>query len=80
MRLPVETLGAVYLGGHSFAQLGAAGLLGDLAESMVKRACGVKDSSQLLPGHGGLLDRTDGLLFAAPVLYLYVCLFLGGDA
>jgi len=49
--------------------LGVAGQLGDMFESLLKRSCGVKDSGRIIPGHGGLLDRLDSLLFAFPLVY-----------
>lgn len=50
--------------------IGAVTIVGDLVESMFKRDAGVKDSSGIVPGHGGILDKIDGVLFAGPVLYL----------
>ena len=64
---PLATLGAGAL-------LGLVGQIGDLAESVIKRSVGVKDTGNLIPGHGGLLDRVDGLLLNAPALYYYAVL------
>jgi phosphatidate cytidylyltransferase len=72
-------------GGLELGLLGAAALtavasqIGDLVESMIKRGSGVKDSGNILPGHGGMLDRMDAMLFAAPVLLFTLWIF-GVDA
>ena len=54
------------------ASIAALGIVGDLFESLLKRSAGIKDSSALIPGHGGVLDRIDSWLFAAPVYYVFV--------
>jgi phosphatidate cytidylyltransferase len=66
--LPAWTLGQTVLAG---VLLGIVGQVGDLSESAIKRGVGAKDASTLIPGHGGLLDRLDGLLFNTPVFFYY---------
>lgn len=58
--------------------VGVAAELGDLAESLIKRSTGAKDSGWIIPGHGGILDRLDSLLFAAPCTYYGLLLVVGG--
>ena len=68
--LPPET--PVWETGWISLLLGVAGFLGDLAESAMKRSGGIKDAGGVIPGHGGILDRLDGVTFAGPVLYVYL--------
>ncbi len=70
LRLPVA-LGLAAL-------LSVLGVIGDLTESALKRGAGAKDAAQILPGHGGLLDRLDSLLFNAPVIYYFGLLYFPG--
>jgi phosphatidate cytidylyltransferase len=59
--------------------LAVFGQLGDLSESLLKRGTGIKDSAMLIPGHGGILDKVDGILFGAPALYYYVLYIIGQE-
>jgi phosphatidate cytidylyltransferase len=64
--IPVLTASSVFIIG---IMIGAITVVGDLVESMFKRDAGVKDSGIIIPGHGGILDKLDGALFAGPVLF-----------
>jgi phosphatidate cytidylyltransferase len=66
--LPLGLAGEIGFG----ATVGAAGMLGDLAESLIKRDCQKKDASQAVPGFGGMLDVVDSVVFAAPVAYWWL--------
>lgn len=85
----IASIGAIILARHYFlpfialrdailigVAVGSFGQLGDLAESLLKRDAGAKDSSHIIPGHGGAFDRFDSLLFVAPLVYLYVYILI----
>jgi phosphatidate cytidylyltransferase len=65
----------ILLCGATAVVAGTFGQIGDLFESLIKRSCGVKDSGKIVPGHGGILDRLDSILFAAPIIWLSSVIF-----
>ncbi len=73
--LPVELI-SLTTGARLGLLTGVTGSLGDLSQSALKRSVGAKDSGDLLPGHGGILDRFDSLFFAAPFFYIYLRYFM----
>ena len=82
MRLDDPSFGPAALDGWQLVVIGAIaallGVAGDLSESMLKRSVGAKDSSRLIPGHGGVLDRFDAVMFVAPGVYVFAMLALAG--
>ena len=54
--------------------IGVSAQTGDLAASIIKRHSGIKDFSKIIPGHGGIIDRLDSILFAVPIIYYIICI------
>lgn len=78
-RLPSMDLGGIWVVAVMGASLGLAAVIGDLVESLLKREAGVKDSGTFFPGHGGVLDRIDSLVFTIPLAYVALRI-LGGPS